>query len=89
MKEKDEVISARTQAITLLSEDMSRKSKTTLDTLEETQEQMRQMQSNFISIEERMKKEHQRLKEEAEDRKQRFSIVYSLLIYFNKKSFLH
>ncbi|XP_075211581.1 uncharacterized protein LOC142318877 isoform X2 [Lycorma delicatula] len=71
LKEKDNVISARTQAITLLSEDMAKKSKATLDTLEETQEQMRQMQNNFISIEDRMKKEQIRLKEEAEDRKQR------------------
>uniref|UniRef100_A0A1B6E603 Uncharacterized protein n=1 Tax=Clastoptera arizonana TaxID=38151 RepID=A0A1B6E603_9HEMI len=69
LKEKDSVISARTQAITLLSEDMARKGKNTLDTLEETRSQMREMQSNFSTLEERMNQERTRLKEELEDKK--------------------
>lgn len=69
MREKDSVISARTQAITLLSEDMARKGKATLDTLEETRGQMKTMQANFVALEQRMGEERQRLKDELEAKK--------------------
>ncbi|KAK0159611.1 hypothetical protein PV327_010707 [Microctonus hyperodae] len=51
LKEKDSVIDSKTRAITLMSEDLSRKGKTTLDTLEETKTEMRLMQENFIHLE--------------------------------------
>lgn len=51
VKEKDSVIDARTRAITLLSEDLSRKGKNTCDELEETKVEMRAMQENFLAVE--------------------------------------
>ncbi|CAG9856954.1 unnamed protein product [Phyllotreta striolata] len=55
LKEKDSVIDARTKAITLMTENLSKKGKDTLDTLDETKEQMRRMQENFILLESQMK----------------------------------
>ncbi|XP_066154375.1 protein lava lamp isoform X2 [Euwallacea fornicatus] len=55
LKEKDSVIDARTKAITLMSDSLSKKGKRTLDALEETKEQMRQMQENFVTLEAEMK----------------------------------
>jgi peptidoglycan hydrolase CwlO-like protein len=63
-REKDSVIDARTRAITLMSEDFSRRNKITLDNLEETREEMRKMQNNFVAQEGKMKEENERLKEE-------------------------
>ncbi|XP_034247302.1 protein lava lamp-like isoform X2 [Thrips palmi] len=51
LKEKDCVIEARTQAISLLSEDMSKKWRANVDMLEETRLQMQMMQENFVRIE--------------------------------------
>ena len=61
LKEKDSVIDARTKAITLMSENLSKKGKSTIDTLEETKLQMRKMQENFIEHEGRMNSEKQEL----------------------------
>ncbi|KAF7266452.1 hypothetical protein GWI33_020219 [Rhynchophorus ferrugineus] len=55
LKEKDSVIDAKTKAITLMTDNLTNKRKTTLDTLEDTKEQMRKMQENFISLENEMK----------------------------------
>ncbi|KAK6619529.1 hypothetical protein RUM43_012286 [Polyplax serrata] len=55
LKEKESVIDARTQAVTLLSQDLSLKGKNTLENLEETRQEMRTMQHNFIDIENRLK----------------------------------
>lgn len=78
LREKDSVISARTQAITLLSEDMARKGKSTLDTLEETRSQMKTMQANFIALEGKMNEERGRLREELDAKKLRYSITLLL-----------
>lgn len=51
LKEKDSVIDSKTRAITLMSEDLSKKGKVTLDNLEETKTEMRLMQENFIQLE--------------------------------------
>ncbi|GLH01771.1 Protein lava lamp [Gryllus bimaculatus] len=75
LKEKDAVIDARTKAITLMSEDMSRKSKTTLDTLDDTREQMRLMQNNFITLEARMKDEQEQLKKHLEEKDRKLKYV--------------
>lgn len=48
---------------------MARKGKNTLDTLEETQRQMKMMQANFVTLEVRMNEEKTRLKEELEVKK--------------------
>ncbi|XP_057654580.1 protein lava lamp-like isoform X1 [Diorhabda carinulata] len=55
LKEKDQVIDARTKAITLMTDNLSKKGKDTLDALDETKEQMRKMQENFIILETEMK----------------------------------
>ncbi|KAL0268769.1 UNVERIFIED_CONTAM: hypothetical protein PYX00_010585 [Menopon gallinae] len=57
LKEKESVIDARTQAVTLLSQDLSIKGKNTLECLEETRQEMRSMQNNFVIIENQLKKE--------------------------------
>lgn len=64
VREKDSVIEARTKAITLMSEDFSRRNKVTVDNLEETREEMRKMQNNFVLQEVKMKEENKRLKQE-------------------------
>lgn len=64
VREKDSVIEARTKAITLMSEDFSRRNKVTIDNLEETRQEMRKMQNNFVHQEVKMKEEHKRLKED-------------------------
>lgn len=61
LKEKDSVIDARTKAITLMSENLSKKGKTTLDALDDTKEQMRHMQSSFVETEEKLKSDKQKL----------------------------
>lgn len=55
LKEKDSVIDARTKAITLMTDSLSKKGKNTLDALEETKDQMRKMQEHFVSLESDMK----------------------------------
>lgn len=55
LKEKDSVIDSKTKAITLMSADLSLKSKSTLDTLEDTKDEMRTMQANFVLIETSLK----------------------------------
>ncbi|KAJ8953811.1 hypothetical protein NQ318_006659 [Aromia moschata] len=55
VKEKDSVIDARTKAITLMTENLSKKGKNTLDELDDTKEQMRKMQENFVTLETEMK----------------------------------
>ncbi|KAF5280498.1 hypothetical protein FQA39_LY18043 [Lamprigera yunnana] len=61
LKEKDSVIDARTKAITLMTESLSKKGKNTLDALDDTKEQMREMQANFITLEMGMKTEKEAL----------------------------
>ncbi|CAH1954419.1 unnamed protein product [Acanthoscelides obtectus] len=55
LKEKDQVIEARTKAITLMTDSLSKKGKDTLDALDDTKEQMRNMQEDFVKLEEEMK----------------------------------
>ncbi|CAG2059183.1 unnamed protein product [Timema podura] len=74
LKEKDLVIDARTKAITLMSEDLSRKGKTTLDTLDETRHQMRIMQQNFVGLETKLKEEKEKLNKEIEEKNKRFDL---------------
>lgn len=68
VKEKDQVIDARTKAITLMSENLSKKGKHTLDMLDETKEQMRKMQENFVQVESDMRAEKQKLLRELEEK---------------------
>lgn len=64
LKEKDSVIDSKTKAITLMSEDLSRKGKNTVDLLEETKLEMVRMQHNFVQIEANLQEEVNNLKME-------------------------
>ncbi|CAH0560726.1 unnamed protein product [Brassicogethes aeneus] len=64
LKEKDSVIDARTKAITLMTESLNKKGKSTLDELDETKEQMKKMQENFVSLEQDMKSRQLKLLED-------------------------
>lgn len=57
LKEKECIIDARTQAVSLMSENLSMKGKNTIDLLEETKKEMIDMQNNFIKVENEMKDE--------------------------------
>lgn len=61
LKEKDSVIDSKTKAITLMSADLSKKGKTTLDTLEDTKDEMRTMQEHFILLESSLKQKNDNL----------------------------
>lgn len=68
LKEKDSVIDARTKAITLMSEDFSKKGKTTLDTLEDTKDEMRSMQADFVLMETSLKDKNDHLLSQLEEK---------------------
>lgn len=73
LKEKDSVIDSKTKAVTLMSADLSKKGKTTLDTLEDTKDEMRMMQENFILIEMSLKNKNTSLLEQLQERDNRIS----------------
>lgn len=68
LKEKECVIEARTQAVSLLSENLSLKGKNTVDLLEETKLEMQEMQKKFIEAENGYRVEIERLKSEIEEK---------------------
>ena len=61
LKEKDSVIESKTKAVTLMSADLSKKGKTTLDTLEDTKDEMRTMQEHFVLLEMSLKSKNENL----------------------------
>lgn len=73
IKEKECVIDARTQAVSLLSENMSMKGKNTIDLLEDTKQEMFAMQQTFIETEELYKEEIYNLKQELNDKNLKIS----------------
>ncbi|XP_020278721.1 protein lava lamp-like isoform X2 [Pseudomyrmex gracilis] len=73
IKEKDSVIDSKTKAVTLMSADLSKKGKTTLDTLEDTKDEMRTMQENFVLIETSLKTKNTSLLEQLQERDNRIS----------------
>lgn len=77
VKEKDSVIDARTKAITLMSENLSKKGKSTLDALDDTKEQMRKMQETFIAFETQMKLDKQKLVIDLEEKSNELCIMES------------
>ncbi|XP_037038202.1 protein lava lamp isoform X2 [Bradysia coprophila] len=68
LKEKECVIDARTQAVSLLSENLSLKGKNTVDLLEETKLEMQEMQKKFIEAENGYRVEIERLKSEIDEK---------------------
>ncbi|XP_046838140.1 protein lava lamp-like isoform X1 [Vespa crabro] len=68
LKEKDSVIDSKTKAITLMSADLSKKGKTTLDTLEDTKGEMRTMQEHFVLLESSLKQKNDNLLQQLHER---------------------
>ncbi|XP_043674696.1 golgin subfamily B member 1-like isoform X1 [Vespula pensylvanica] len=68
LKEKDSVIDSKTKAITLMSADLSKKGKTTLDTLEDTKDEMRTMQEHFVLLESSLKQKNDNLLQQLHER---------------------
>lgn len=68
LKEKECIIEARTQAVSLLSENMSMKGKNTVDLLEDTKQEMYKMQQKFIEAESTYKTEIDNLKAEIQSK---------------------
>lgn len=61
LKEKESLIEARTKAVTLLSENLTKKKKDVVDSLEDTKQEMFKMQETFLETESSYKNEVQRL----------------------------
>ncbi|XP_076646633.1 uncharacterized protein LOC143355581 isoform X2 [Halictus rubicundus] len=68
LKEKDSVIESKTKAVTLMSADLSKKGKTTLDTLEDTKDEMRTMQKHFVLMESSLKNKNENLLMQLQER---------------------
>nr|XP_031848845.1 golgin subfamily A member 4-like isoform X2 [Nomia melanderi] len=68
LKEKDSVIESKTKAVTLMSADLSLKGKTTLDTLEDTKDEMRTMQEHFVLLETSLKSKNENLLSQLQER---------------------
>lgn len=68
LKEKECIIQARTQAVSLMSESLSAKGKNTVDMLEDTRQEMFKMQSSFIETEDSLRADIQQLREELEEK---------------------
>lgn len=68
LKEKDSVIESKTKAVMLMSADLSKKGKTTLDTLEDTKDEMRTMQEHFVLLETSLKNKNENLLEQLQER---------------------
>lgn len=61
LREKESIIDARTRAVSLLSENLTKKKKDVVDSLEETKQEMFKMQETFLETEESFKDEVDRL----------------------------
>lgn len=68
LREKDSVIDSKTKAVTLMSADLSLKGKTTLDTLEDTKDEMRTMQEHFVLLETSLRSKNDNLLEQLEEK---------------------
>lgn len=68
LKEKDSVIESKMMAVTLMSADLSKKGKTTLDTLEDTKDEMRTMQEHFVLLETSLKNKNENLLRQLHER---------------------
>ncbi|XP_072743713.1 uncharacterized protein [Anoplolepis gracilipes] len=85
LKEKDSVIDSKTKAVTLMSADLSRRGKTTLDTLEDTKDEMRTMQENFILIETSLKDKNINLLKQLQERDNKISELEHTINRFDEQ----
>ncbi|XP_055684218.1 protein lava lamp-like [Lutzomyia longipalpis] len=68
LREKESVIDARTQAVTLMSESLSQKTHSTVNMLEDTKVEMFRMQENFVEKEKQLCGEIEALKGQLEEK---------------------
>jgi golgin subfamily B member 1 len=68
LREKESIIEARTKAVSLLSENLTKKKKDVVDSLEETKQEMFKMQETFLDTEVSYKDEVERLNRVIRDR---------------------
>ncbi|XP_058444086.1 protein lava lamp-like [Malaya genurostris] len=73
LKEKECIIEARTQAVSLMTENLTLKGKNTVDLLEDTKQEMYRMQTNFVQAESNLKGELDRLQVELDERNSKIS----------------
>ncbi|XP_052562615.1 protein lava lamp-like [Culex pipiens pallens] len=73
LKEKECVIEARTQAVSLMTENLTAKGRNTVDLLEDTKQEMLRMQTNFVQAEASLKQELDRLQVELDERSAKVS----------------
>ncbi|XP_076397383.1 uncharacterized protein LOC100882521 isoform X1 [Megachile rotundata] len=85
LKEKDSVIDSKTKAVTLMSADLSKKGKTTLDTLEDVRDEMRTMQEHFILLESSLKNKNQNLLEQLQERDNKITELEDLVKRFEQR----
>ncbi|KAK9300131.1 hypothetical protein QLX08_007060 [Tetragonisca angustula] len=85
LKEKDSVIESKTKAVTLMSADLSKKGKTTLDTLEDTKDEMRTMQEHFILLEMSLKNKNENLLIQLQERDSKIAELEDLIDGFKKQ----
>lgn len=85
LKEKDSVIESKTKAVTLMSADLSKKGKTTLDTLEDTKDEMRTMQEHFVLLEMSLKNKNENLLIQLQERDSKIVELEDLIDGFKKQ----
>ncbi|CAK9810672.1 Protein lava lamp [Anthophora quadrimaculata] len=85
LKEKDCVIESKTKAVTLLSADLSKKGKTTLDTLEDTKDEMRTMQEHFVLLETSLKSKNESLLTQLQGRDTKIAELEDTIDRFEKQ----
>lgn len=82
VKEKESIIDARTKAVSLLTENLSKKKRDAVDSLEETKQEMFKMQENFVETEFSYKDEMEQLKcllDERDSQVENFEEINSIL----------
>ncbi|XP_053973095.1 golgin subfamily B member 1-like isoform X3 [Hylaeus volcanicus] len=86
LKEKDSVIESKTKAVTLMSADLSKKGKTTLDTLEDTKDEMRTMQEHFVLLETSLKNKNENLLMQLQERDNKLMELEEIIKRFEQQA---
>ncbi|CAH2063460.1 unnamed protein product, partial [Iphiclides podalirius] len=87
INEKDQIIEAKNKATTLISDSLSKKERDTLDLLEDTRQQMSQMQSNFIAMETEWNDEKQRLLKQISEQEEKIKSLEEANTILEKSRF--
>merc|ERR1712203_125413 len=87
LRAKEELVRVRTAAVTLMSADLSAKGKSTLDKLEDTRIEMRNMQSNFAEQESQWREKNSCLEVELEIKDKKIATIEDSLNRMEKVRF--